>query len=231
MARPAGAALVWASNENQLVNSRQWERRVDREFGYLRTEFDCRIVDRSDKNWWETSVTYQNATTAVKVARSEEFACVETDMIRLVDGSRPPYPVFVSATPKLHQFGLGHLLMIRAPELWNEMREQKGLSDDAIAAQLDSAASALREFGADVLRGDFSSFDEMESRVRAVARGTEGITIWSPYPGDSAAVAETIAKIRASYPTVPITTGSYRRPVVGRTLWDRLRSILKLRSP
>jgi hypothetical protein len=212
------------------MNSRQWERRVERDFGYLRTEFDCRIVDRSDKNWWETSITYQNATTAVKVARSEEFDCVETDMIRLVDGVRPPHPVFVSATPKLHQFALGHLLMIRAPELWNEIKEQKGLSDDAIAAQLASAAMALREFGADVLRGDFSSFDEMESRVRAVARDTEGITIWSPHPGDSTAVADTIAKIRASYPTVPIALGSYRRPAMRRTLWDRLRSILKVFS-
>jgi hypothetical protein len=211
------------------MNSRQWERRVDRDFGYLRTEFDCAIVDRSDKDWWETSVTYQNATTAVKVARSEEFDCVETDMIRLVDGARPPYPVFVSATPKLHQFGLGNLLMIRAPELWNEMKEQKGLSDDAIAAQLAGAASALREFGADVLRGDFGSFEEMEARVRAVARETEGITIWSPGgPGDSSAVADTIAKIRASYPTVPVATANYRRPVVRRTLWERLRSLLKL---
>src|SRR5438094_878159 len=100
----------------------------------------------------------QNTTTAVKVAYSVEFDRVETDMIRLVDGVRPPYPVFVSATPKLHQFGLGNLLMIRAPDLWNEMKEQKGLSNQATATQLASAATALREFGADILRGDFGSF-------------------------------------------------------------------------
>jgi hypothetical protein len=209
------------------VKSAEWERRVDQEFGYLRREFDCEIVDRSDKDWWETSITYQNTTTAIKVACSEEFDRMETDIIRLVDGARPPYPVFVMATPKLHQFGLGHLLMIRAPELWKEQKEQKGLSDNAIATQLASAAKGLREFGADVLKGDFGSFDEMEARVRAVARDMEGIKIWSPGPGDSSAVADTVAKIRASYPTVPITTGNYRRGTARRTLWDRLRSLLR----
>lgn len=212
------------------MDSAEWERRVDREFGYLRGEFDCEVVDRSDENWWETSVTYQNTTTAVKVACSEEFDRVETAMIRLVDGARPPYPIFVMATPKLHQFGLGNLLMIRAPELWNEMKEQTGLSDHAIATQLASAARTLREFGADVLRGDFASFDEMEARVRAVARDMEGITIWTPDVGNSSAVADTIAKIRESYPTVPIASASYRRQSQRRTLWDRLRSLLKLLS-
>jgi hypothetical protein len=205
----------------------EWERRVDREFGYLRTDFGCEIVDRSDKTRWETSVTYQNTTTAVKVACSEEFDRVETDLIRLVDDTRPPYPVFVSATPKLHQFGLGNLLMIRDPELWNEMREQKGLSDRAITTQLERAAKALREFGADVLRGDFASFDLMEARVRAVARDMEGVTIWSPDPGDSSAVADTIAKIRASYPTVPIVTRGYRRRAARRTILGRLRGLLR----
>jgi|SRR5438445_1972850 len=210
------------------MNANDWERRVDREFSYLRTDFASQIVDRSDENWWETSVTYQNTTTAVKVAYSVEFDRVETDMIRLVDGVRPPYPVFVSATPKLHQFGLGNLLMIRAPDLWNEMKEQKGLSNQATATQLASAATALREFGADILRGDFGSFDEIEARVRAAARDMEGITIWSPVPGDSTAIADTTAKIRARYPTVPIATAAYRRPGGRRTLWDRVRSLLRL---
>ena len=210
------------------MDARSWEQRVDPHFGYLRTEFGCEIVDRSDESWWETSVTYQNTTTAVKVACSEEFDRVETDIIRLVKGARPPYPAFVSATPKLHQFGLGNLLMIRAPELWSEMKEQKGQSDDATATQLASAAKALREFAADVLRGDFSSFDEMEARVRAVARDMEGITIWSPDRGDSRTLADTVAKIRTSYPTVPIVTGTYHSPPERRTLQDRLRSFLRL---
>jgi hypothetical protein len=212
------------------MDANDWERRVAPHFGYLRTEFGCEIVDRSDENWWEMSLTYQNSTTAIKVACSEEFDRVETEIIRLVDGARPPYPAFVSATPKLHQFGLGNLLTIRAPELWSELKEQKGQSDDAIAEQLESQAKALREFGTDILRGDFSSFDEMEARVRAIARDVEGVTIWSPDRGDSRAVADTIAKIRTSYPTVPIATGTYRSPTTWRTFWDRLRWLLRLIS-
>ena len=221
------------------MNAKDWEQRVDLYFGYLRTEFACEIVDRSDKDWWETSVTYQNTTTAVKVACSEEFDRVETDVIRLVDGARPPTVVFVSETPKLHKFGLGNLLMIRAPELWSELKEQKGQSDEAIATQLQSQALALREFASDILRGDFGSFDEMEARVRAIARDTEGLTIWSPDGGASRALADTIAKIRSSYPTVPIATGTYQRPTLPiaagihqyptpRTFRDRIRSLLRL---
>jgi len=208
------------------MDAKHWERRVDPHFGYLRTEFGCEIVDWSDENWWETSVTYQNSTTAIKVACSEEFDRLETDIIRLVDGARPPTVVFVSETPKLHKFGLGNLLMIRAPELWSELKEQKGQSDKAIATQLQSQAKALREFGSDILRGDFSSFDEMEARVRAIARDTEGVSIWSP-DRDSSVVADAVAKIRAAYPTVPIAAGTYQPPA-RRALWDRVRSMLRL---
>src|SRR5438034_6928819 len=94
------------------MDAKHWGRRVDPHFGYLRTEFGCEIVDWSDENWWETSVTYQNSTTAIKIACSEEFDRLETDIIRLVEGARPPTVVFVSETPKLHKFGLGNLLMI-----------------------------------------------------------------------------------------------------------------------
>ena len=208
------------------MDAKHWERRVDPHFGYLRTEFGCEIVDWSDENWWETSVTYQNSTTAIKVACSEEFDRLETDIIRLVDGARPPTVVFVSETPKLHKFGLGNLLMIRAPELWSELKEQKGQSDKAIATQLQSQAKALREFGSDILRGDFSSFDEMEARVRAIARDMEGVSIWSP-DRDSSVVADAVAKIRAAYPTVPIAAGTYQPPA-RRALWDRVRSMLRL---
>ena len=44
------------------MDAKHWERRVDPHFGYLRTEFGCEIVDWSDENWWETSVTSQNMT-------------------------------------------------------------------------------------------------------------------------------------------------------------------------
>ena len=210
------------------MDANEWERRVDPHFGYLRTEFACEIVDRSDESWWETSVTYQNTTTAIKVACSEEFDRVVTDIIGLADGAQPPTVVFVSEAPKLHKFGLGYLLMIRAPELWSEMKEQKGQSEKAIATQLQSQANALREFGSDIFRGDFSSFDEMEARVRAIARDTEGVTIWSPDRGDSRALEDLIAKIRSSHPTVPIATGTYHSPPARRTLQDRLRSFLRL---
>jgi hypothetical protein len=221
------------------MNAKEWERLVEPHFGYLQSEFEYEIVDRSDNDWWETSVTYQNSTTAIKVACSEEFDRLETDMIRLVDGARPPTVVFVSETPKLHKFGLGNLLMIRAPELWSELKEQKGQSDKAIATQLQSQAKALREFGSDILRGDFSAFDEMEARVRAIARDMEGVTIWSPDRGDSRALEDLVAKIRSSHPTVPIATGTYQRPTVRidagtqqrptpRTFRDRIRSLLRL---
>ena len=209
------------------MDAKHWGRRVDPHFGYLRTEFGCEIVDWSDENWWETSVTYQNSTTAIKIACSEEFDRLETDIIRLVEGARPPTVVFVSETPKLHKFGLGNLLMIRAPELWSELKEQKGQSDTAIATQLQSQAKALREFGSDILRGDFSSFDEMEARVRAIARDMEGVTLWSPDRGHSSVVADAVAKFRAAYPTVPIATGTYQPPA-RRTLWERVRSMLRL---
>ena len=107
------------------MDAKHWGRRVDPHFGYLRTEFGCEIVDWSDENWWETSVTYQNSTTAIKIACSEEFDRLETDIIRLVEGARPPTVVFVSETPKLHKFGLGNLLMIRAPELWSELKAER----------------------------------------------------------------------------------------------------------
>lgn len=111
-----------------------WEALVDPYFRSLRTDYQCVIADRSDEDWWSTRIVYQNTTTAAEISYSVEFERVEVQLVRLVGGQRPPYPVFIAEHRLLHHFLLDSLLRLRAPEL---------ASVDATEVQLGAARPFL----------------------------------------------------------------------------------------
>lgn len=162
--------------------SKKWEALVDPHFAFLRTDFQSVITEHSDEHWWYSRIVYQNATTAVEIVYSVEFECVEVLLVRLVDGKRPPYPVFISEQPLLHHFMLDSLLELRAPQSVRAIKLHVSLDPAEVDVQLSSWAEALRQHGTDVLQGDFSVFDVLEANIREHARRKpEQITAWFPH--------------------------------------------------
>jgi hypothetical protein len=216
-----------------MPTAKEWQALVDPHFGFLRSEYECAITgDPSDEHWTLRRVVYQNTTTAVAVDFSDEFQCVEVQLVRLVDGQRPPYPIFISAQPLLHHFLLDGLLQLRAPELLEEIKPHFSLEPEEVEAQLSLWARGLKAFGADILRGHFSVFEVLESRLREVARRSpEQMTAWVPHTRntpDDRVLDQLRAQLQRDYPTIPLVIREYSVSEYSRkTPLGRLRQLIR----
>ena len=168
------------------MNSELFFKLCDRYFQFLLEKFGCRVVSRKDNSWrWGYEVTYQNSTTAVKIRYEPADHYVFILLCQLVNGKIPDYPVSIHRKTKLHQFYLDDLLVLRSPG--TRIRSKPfgdTIPDDLSAKQIIEAcvanpftkhdlehmvktyAAALRKHGADILRGDFTVFAQLEKIVK-----------------------------------------------------------------
>jgi hypothetical protein len=207
------------------MSAKRWEALVDSHFGFLRTDFQSVITGTAEENWWSLRTSYHNPTTAVEVLYSGEFERVEVLLVRLVDGKRPPAPIFTSEAPVLHHFDLANVLKLRAPDELRAIEPHFSLNPDEVEVQLSLWASALKKHGADVVRGDFSAFAVLEAERREFVRShPEQMTVWFPHTAKGPDDRE-VARIRSFAPTIPLVVRQYTRP--SRPLGDRLRRLLR----
>ena len=153
---------------------------------FLIDEFGCRVVGKKSDNF-KDEVIYRNATTAVKVSYEPRERSMFILLCRLVDGNIPQEPIFVRPKTKLYSFYLDDLLALRSPGARILRRKPFGgiTFDDLDAKQIIEAcaaappfterdlehmvktyATALHKHGADILRGDFSVFTELDRIVK-----------------------------------------------------------------
>lgn len=153
-------------------------------FEFLIDEFGCRLVGKKSDNF-KDELIYRNATTAIKISYEPRESYVFILLCQLVNGKIPDYPVFINRKTKLHQFYLDDLLVLRSPST----RIRKKPFGDTIPPNLDvkqiiqacaadpftkrdlehmvkTYAAALRKHGADILRGDFTVFAQLEKIVK-----------------------------------------------------------------
>src|SRR5258708_24965685 len=188
-----------------------WRAAVERHFGYLQIRYGFRIK-KVEASSWEIRLIYQSRTTAVYVDLSYEFLRVEVSVVRLLDGARPPYPVFVTADITLHEFLLDQILKLRAPHLLSELHAAEGLGEEQIEASLKVLAQDLDGYAADVLLGDFSLFTILEKEVKRGAQEHQKITLWIPNDAPPGSEADLAEKTQQQWPTVPIVVRRYQRP-------------------
>lgn len=162
--RRARTAFLKAEREaRRLALEEKWKAQVAPHFGYLEAEYGFHFVSVDGSNWWGTWVHYQSPLLQVEISRSVESDCVDLRLIRLVDGQVPEDPHF-GMPVNLIYFHVA--LYERAPEEYEKLRLLKGLSDEQLERSLALQAEALRTYFDDVLRGDFTIFDEETERRR-----------------------------------------------------------------
>ena len=204
------------------ISYEAFEQLARQEFSYLESDFGFHAPIRGKPiTWTPVILSYRNSTTGVDVAYSEEFVRCDVALVRLVAGAPPPHPVFVSDVPVLDHFNLDQLLLLRAPrELAaitpHEGNEHDGLTPAQMATSLRLRASALRDHGSDILRGDFSSFAEMEREVRArLVDHPEKVIVWTP-AGTS--TDEIVGELQGAHPNIETEVRTYRLPQGKQTL-------------
>jgi hypothetical protein len=135
-------------------------------FGFLSEEFGFREAKKESSSWGHI-LYFKNDTTAVRVSLEWEYPGVFVHLYRLVDGQVVENPIIIRQESELTNYSVDDLLSIRAPEL--------GLSpifghSDEIEKKLESYASAVRAYAADVLEGDFTVFAELDKIVKRRAQ-------------------------------------------------------------
>lgn len=149
-----------------LMDSKLFHELCVRHFAFLSNEYGC-LVEFIDppgplpdkyKGW---RVFFRNATTGISITYEfiEKLPSVHLHNLNAV----PEEPKAIK---------LGILILTRAPEL-NPLKDEKGLPLKQSPEELLSRyAVALKAIGADILRGDFSTFPHLyeEARRRANLR-------------------------------------------------------------
>ena len=189
----------------------KWRQMVEPHFGFL-AEHGFRVTGADDSTWWETSLTYTSPVAGIKVARSQEFDRSEVNLIRLVDGTIPPYPIWVTADRRDWAL-LDMALKARSPEKHAEAMRMTGLSKRELEKQLVFWAESIRTILPDFLAGDLSVIDEAAELVREVVIShPQQITAWVP---EDAPVGAEEAEAAALAKTVPqevsVSVRRYRR--------------------
>jgi hypothetical protein len=191
------------------ASARHWRQLAGPHFAFLE-EHGFRLTATDDSSTWETWVQYTSATSAVRVTRSREFARVEVQLIRLVDGQVPAYPIWVTSEP-MNWALLDNVLEARAPELLQ--RAAGGVTGPEVDRQLAFWASALATAAPEFLDGDLAAIADAESIVRQrVSQHPQQVTVWIPDDAEPAGSARQAQSTKATVPPeVRVVTAQYQR--------------------
>lgn len=135
-------------------------------FHFLATEFDFSSVVKKESSLCR--VIYRNRTTAVEIGLEWREQYVYVEIYRLVDGKMEENPIVIRPESDLTVFNLEDLIATRAPELHLiSQASGKPLTSHDIEKILTDRALALRDYGQEVLQGDFRVFRKLGRIVKA----------------------------------------------------------------
>lgn len=128
-------------------------------FRYL-AAYGCELTS-IEEDRYVVEITYKNQTTGIKVSFEFRENQIFVYLIRLINEEIPAY---LDAPSRW--FYLDNLVELRSPSTTLPRKEfGDWLTPDDINDILTAYASALKEYGEDVLRGDFSVFAELAQQI------------------------------------------------------------------
>jgi hypothetical protein len=169
-------------------------------------------VTTDDSSFWSLWVQYASGGAAVRISKSNEFRRSEVQLIRLVDGEVPPYPIWIGSD-RIDWILLDNVLEARRADLQHAALLMTGLQDREIDAQLAFWADSLRDVCPDFLAGDFAAIDEAGAIIRArVREHPQEIVAWLPEDAPTGADASALRDMAATVPPeVGVRVRRYRR--------------------
>jgi hypothetical protein len=131
---------------------------LEEEFGFSRRS--------SERTRYGSHIAYTNETTSVRVSLEPREGGIFVELSRLVDGEVPSAPVIIESDSVLNSFDLDDVLLLRLGPPGEALGAPSAFTVDEIEAELDTYATALRDYASDILRGDFELFPRLESLVK-----------------------------------------------------------------
>jgi len=139
-----------------------FERLCRQTFQFLVDDFGFKLtsIERGPINVG-IHITYKSPVTAVEVSFEPRENTLFVSLIRFVNGKMPEYLLKYP----MNTFYVDELIDLKSPSLRVEQKKTSELlSSREVQAILKQYADALRQIGADVLRGDMRVFSELEKR-------------------------------------------------------------------
>lgn len=143
----------------------EFEKCCRRLFQFLVVEFGCDLIANERDNFG-VYITYKNATTAIRISFEPREGGIFVLLSRLVGGNVPTYPIFIGPETVINSFYLDDIISLRDPSKGMQQTLPKEITKTYLEKCLATYADALRQYGADILRGDFGLFRELEKVVK-----------------------------------------------------------------
>ena len=145
------------------------------QFSFLISDYGCRLMECKEENWGY-NLLYLNDTTGVKITYEYREAYIFIVLYKLVNGRLVKNPGCVDDDTELHGYGLDDIVNLRNPDAIIKPAYEYG--DDSeyhdeqngMTRYVSQFAKNLKQYGYDVLLGDFSIFEEIEKIVKKRAR-------------------------------------------------------------
>ena len=120
-----------------------------------------------DQDAYGVYLTYTNPTTAIVVSFEPREGGIFTRVIKLVDGKIPSYPITIEESTLISSYYIEDIIALRGPPTKMEQPPIDDLRNISILSKvLTQHASALRTYAADILKGDFTLFPQLEQIVK-----------------------------------------------------------------
>lgn len=139
----------------------RFEHEVTRTFEFLVSDFGFTRMDTTAQGP-EAAVRFQSATTQVSV-KFEFFSGPWVELARVEQSA--------GTVRAVDRYDLNFLMMERAPG-WQGFGKCDNITDPTLPQLLETLARSLREYGADILKGDFSIFPKLRQRAEENLRRT-----------------------------------------------------------
>lgn len=170
------------------------------------------VRDEPNLAAWGPRVRYVDAMVGVELHCSLEFDCVDTSIIRLVDGEVPAYPVFINDGDDIRWFHLDGLLGIVDPERSRDPAARGGLDRDSLERQLNHLACALRELADDLLNPSAPVFAARQQQIHEQVRADPPkVAIHVPREASADEIAGLVQRQKNAYPDVGVEVHRYER--------------------
>jgi len=212
---PRGAAEVPASGlMARLPSLDEWSAMVAPYLEFLVEKGFRALLVRDEPNLaaWGPRVRYVDSMVGVELHCSLEFDCVDTSIIRLVDGELPAYPIFINDGDDIRWFHLDGLLGIVDPQRSRDPAARGGLDRDSLERQLAFIASALKDLADDLLDPSAPPFAARQRQVHEQVRADPPkVTIHVPAEATTDEIDELVERSKESYPDVGVEVHRYER--------------------
>jgi hypothetical protein len=151
---------------------KQFEKHCRRIFKpILEEKFGFKIVDFEQTGFGDY-LTYQNATTGIKISYEPREGGIFALLSRLIDGKMPEYPIHIEADTILNSFDLEDIITLKLAKrgigrkLKNYFRKYNFSRKTNLERNLARYAEELEEYAAYILNGDFGDFPEPDKIVK-----------------------------------------------------------------